>query len=81
MLDGLIATCGIDNKKYDEGMFFHIFVISKNHRKVFMCEDGSWTEDINKRAETDDFVFAYEQLATAFETEEKRNAIEASLLF
>ena len=59
MLDGLIASYGIGNNNNDLNFKFHIFVIGKGHKKLFYTEDEEWTEDINGRAESSDFIFVY----------------------
>lgn len=79
MLPLIIQTIGVD--KSSDGKFFHIFAIGKNHKKIFFCEDGSWSENINEKAETDDFMFAFEQLASMIKSEDDRNNIEANILF
>lgn len=83
MLDKLIASYGIGNHidKENNKRYYHIYIVSTSDRKIFFCEDGTWSEDINNRAVTEDFIFAYEVVCEALDTEEKRNAIEATLLF
>lgn len=83
VLDKLIASFGVGShiSKEDNKRYFHIFIVGNNCIKIFFTEDEEWTEDINKRAETDDVTFANEALCVLFETEDKRNKIEANLLF
>jgi len=40
-LDDLIASCGIGNRlsKEDDKLYFHMFVISKNSKKVYFCDN------------------------------------------
>jgi hypothetical protein len=81
MLEGLIASYGIGNNNDKTDYSYHLFIIGRNGTKLFFYESGVWGEDINKRAETDDFIFAYEQMAEMLKDEEMRKHIEANLLF
>ena len=77
----MIASYGVGNNNKAENYQYHLFIIGKNGIKLFFYESGAWGEDIKQRAETDDFIFAYEQLGTMFDDEEMREHIEANLLF
>ena len=81
MLDKMIASYGVGNNNDDTNYLYHLFIIGKNGIKLFFYEDGVWGEDINKRAQTDDFIFAYEQLSSMLNDEEMRHHIEANLTF
>lgn len=83
MLDKLIAFYGVGSHidKENHKRYYHIYIISNSGKKIFFCEDGTWSEDINNRAIAEDFIFASEALCEALDTEEKREAIEAALLF
>ena len=81
MLENLVASYGIGSNNDVSNYKYHLFIIGRNNTKLFFYEDGVWGEDINKRAETDDFIFANEQLSTMLDDEEMRNHIEANLLF
>ena len=76
-----IASMGITQRK---GLY-HLWVVGHNGVKVFFCSteevNGNWSEDINFKAETDDFHFAYETLATILDDEVVALELEASLLF
>lgn len=60
---------------------WHIFAIGSNGVKVFFTEDGEWTEDINYRAESDDFTFVYQVLNDIMIDEKIKDDLESSLLF
>lgn len=64
---------------------YHLWVLGSNGVKVFFCDTdavkGHWTEDICHIAETDDFSFAYESLATLLDDKTIADELEASLLF
>ena len=81
MLDKMIASYGIGNNNDASDYKYHLFIIGRNNIKLFYYEDGAWGEDISYRAETDDFIFANEQLVSMFDDEEMREHIEANLLF
>ncbi len=77
----LIASAGIGNNNNEESYQYHLFVIGRNSIKLFFYESGAWGEDINLRAETEDFSFAIEQLNDMMKDEEMQEHIEANLLF
>ena len=77
----MIASYGVGNNNDTSNYQYHLFIIGRNNVKLFYYEDGAWGEDINFRAETDDFIFAYEQLGSLLDDEDMRNHIEANLLF
>ncbi len=77
----LIASAGIGNNNNEENYQYHLFVIGRNSIKLFFYESGAWGEDINLRAETEDFSFAIEQLNDMMKDEEMQEHIEANLLF
>jgi len=81
MLDSLIASSGIGSNNDVTNYQYHLFIIGRNSVKLFFYESGAWGEDINLRAETDDFIFAHEQFSEMFDDEEMREHIEANLLF
>jgi hypothetical protein len=81
MLENLIASYGIGSNNDATDFRYHLFIIGRNNTKLFFYEDGAWGEDISQRAETDDFIFANEQLATMLDDEDMRSHIEANLLF
>ncbi len=81
MLDSLVSSYGINSSIIENKYQYHIYIIGKNGIKLFFYESGTWGEDINQRAETDDFIFAYEQLSSMLDSEDMRNKIEANLLF
>jgi len=81
MLDTLIASYGIGNNNDSGDYKYHLFIIGKNNTKLFFYEDGAWGENITYMAETDDFIFAYEQLGNMFKDNDMREHIEANLLF
>jgi len=60
---------------------WHIFAIGTNHVKVFFTENETWTEDINLRAESDDFAFVYDVLREIMHDEKIKDDLESSLLF
>lgn len=60
---------------------WHIYIIGTSSVKIFLTEENSFTEDINLRAESDDFQFVYEILANLLSEEKTRDEIEACLLF
>jgi len=64
---------------------YHIWAVGLNGTKVFFCDTdevkGNWTEDINLKAESDDFKFVYETLANMLNNETIADDLEASLLF
>lgn len=80
-LEDLISSIGVSHNHDEVNSKYHLFIIGKNHKKLFFYEDGVWGEDINKRAETTDFIFAYKTIASMLEEEEMRNHIEANLVF
>ena len=81
MLPKMVASFGIGNNNNADDYKYHLFVIGKSGIKLFLYEDMVWGEDINKRVETSDFIFAYEQLGSILDDEEMRTHIEANLLF
>lgn len=80
-LEEQIATFAIGSNNDCTDFKYHIFVIDKSGIKLFYTYDETWSQDINKRAETDDFIFAYNQLNEILVTEDARNLLEASFLF
>ena len=80
-IENQIATYGVGSNNDVSSFKYHIFVIDKNGTKLFFTEDMDWSEDINKRAETSDFIFAYEQLGEILNTPQSRDLLEASFLF
>ena len=60
---------------------WHIFAVGSNSVKVFFTEDGTWTEDINFRGESDDFSFVYDVLKDIMDDKKIRDDLESSLLF
>ena len=77
----LIASAGIGNNNDEANYKYHLFIIGRNFTKLFFYESGAWGEDINYRAETEDFDFACEQLSGMMKDEEMQEHIEANLLF
>ena len=81
-LEDYIVSTGISNRlsKEDGKLYFHMFAIGKNNKKLFFCGDY-WDEDICKRVESTDFIFVFQELVKNFENEETRDALLASFLF
>lgn len=80
-LEDLIGSIGVSHNHDEVDSKYHLFIIGKNHKKLFFYEDNVWGEDINRRVETTDFIFAYQALSTMLEDEEMRKHIEANLVF
>jgi len=81
VLEDNIATYGVGSNNNSEDFKYHIFVISKSGIKLFYTADSTWSQDINKRVETSDFIFVYEELGTLLNTPEVRDLIDTSFLF
>lgn len=81
-LENYIASAGISNRlsKEDGKLYFHMFAIAKNNKKVFFCGDY-WDEDICNRVESTDFVFVFEEFVKVFEDKKSRDTLLASFLF
>lgn len=81
-LEDFIVSAGISNRlsKDDGKLYFHMFIIGKNNKKVFFCGEY-WDEDICNVAESTDFIFVFEEFVRIFETQESRDLVLASLLF
>lgn len=81
-IEDFIVSAGISNRlsKDDGKLYFHLFAIGKNNKKVFFCGDY-WDEDICNRAESTDFIFVFDEFVKTFETKESRDLLLASFLF
>lgn len=81
-LEKHIISAGISNRlsKDDGKLYFHMFVIGKNNKKVFFCGDY-WDEDICNVVESTDFIFVFDEFVKIFENKSSRDTILASLLF
>lgn len=80
-LEDLIATVGISNRlAKDDKLYFHMFAISKNGKKVFFCGEY-WDEDICNIAESTDFIFVFNEFRDIFKIKESRDLLIASFLF
>jgi len=79
-LENLIAMVGISSRLSEDKLFFHIFAVSKNGKKVYFCGDY-WDEDICNVAESTDFIFVWEEFKIMFESKESRDLLLASFLF
>ena len=74
-----IASFGVSNEKGKD--LFHIYAIGFNNVKVYFYEDGTWGEDTCKKAESDDFMFVYNELTELLKDKEVLNNLQAALLF
>lgn len=80
-LEDYIVSAGISSRiDISSKLYFHIFAISKDNKKVYFCGDY-WDEDIKNKVESTDFNFVFDEFVNTFKDNDIKNTLLASFLF